>query len=125
VFGYELLFRDGVEDYFYHSDAEAAARNTLDTSVLMGLDTLCDGRQAFINCTGETLFKGYITLLPASYAVVEILKHGGYAIAACWLSRLKLAKNSAPAGRLAFSIFRAISSAGPSFYTLARFPRTK
>jgi c-di-GMP-related signal transduction protein len=74
VFGYELLFRDGVEDYFCHSDAEVAARNTLDTSVLMGLDTLCDGRQAFINCTRETLLKGYITLLPPSHAVVEILK---------------------------------------------------
>jgi c-di-GMP-related signal transduction protein len=97
VFGYELLFRDGVEDYFQSSDPDAASRSTVDTSMLMGLDILCDGRRAFINCTRETLLKDYITLLPPSRTVVEIvgsvpvddlveaacerLKEGGYAIA--------------------------------------------
>jgi c-di-GMP-related signal transduction protein len=74
VFGYELLFRDGVEDYFRHTDADAASRSTLDTSMLMGLDVLCDGRHAFINCTRETLLKDYITLLPPTQAVVEVLE---------------------------------------------------
>ena len=40
VFGYELLFRDGVENYFRATDPDAASRHTLDTSMLMGLDTL-------------------------------------------------------------------------------------
>ena len=44
VLGYELLFRDGVEDYFQGTDADAASRSTVDTSILMGLDILCDGR---------------------------------------------------------------------------------
>ena len=48
VFGYELLFRDGVENYFRSTDPEAASRSTLDTSMLMGLDTLCGGRRAFL-----------------------------------------------------------------------------
>jgi hypothetical protein len=74
VFGYELLFRDGVESYFCPTDPEAASRSTLDTSLLMGLDVLCDGRRAFINCTREMLLKDYITLLPSSQAVVEILE---------------------------------------------------
>jgi EAL and modified HD-GYP domain-containing signal transduction protein len=74
VFGYELLFRDGVADYFRSTDADAASRSTLDTSLLMGLDILCDGRLAFVNCTKETLLKDYITLLPPSQAVVEILE---------------------------------------------------
>jgi c-di-GMP-related signal transduction protein len=74
VFGYELLFRDGVESYFCPSDPEAASRSTLDTSMLMGLDVLCDGRRAFINCTRDMLLKDYITLLPSSQAVVEILE---------------------------------------------------
>ncbi len=74
VFGYELLFRDGVEDYFRHTDADTASRSTLDTSILMGLDVLCDGRRAFINCTRETLLKDYVTLLPAAQVVVEILE---------------------------------------------------
>src|ERR1700692_1348813 len=97
VFGYELLFRDGVEDYFQSKDPDAASRSTVDTSMLMGLDVLCDGRRAFINCTRDTLLKDYVTLLPASHAVVEIvdsvpaddlvkaacirLKAGGYTIA--------------------------------------------
>ena len=74
VFGYELLFRDGVVDFFSNPDADAASRSTLDTSMLMGLDVLCDGRRAFINCTREILLKEYITLLPSEKTVVEILE---------------------------------------------------
>src|SRR6202142_239327 len=74
VFGYELLFRDGVESYFCSSDPEAASRSTLDTSLLMGLDVLCDGRRAFMNCTRDTLIGGLITLLPSHSTVVEILE---------------------------------------------------
>lgn len=73
VFGYELLFRDGVEDYFQSTDPDAASRSTVDTSMLMGLDILCDGRRAFINCTRDTLLKDYVTLLPATKAIAEIL----------------------------------------------------
>lgn len=74
VFGYELLFRNGVDDYFRNADVEAAARSTLNTSMLMGLDVLCDGRRAFINCTREVLLKDYVTLLPSAQTVVEILE---------------------------------------------------
>ena len=74
VFGYELLFRDGVEDFFRHTDADVASRSTLNTAMLLGLDVLCDGRRAFINCTRDILLKDYITLLPSEQAVVEILE---------------------------------------------------
>jgi EAL and modified HD-GYP domain-containing signal transduction protein len=74
VFGYELLFRDGVDEYFHNPDADAASRGTLDTSLLMGLDVLCDGRRAFINCTRDILLKDYITLLPKEQATVEVLE---------------------------------------------------
>lgn len=74
VFGYELLFRDGVEDYFRETDADAASRKTLDTSQQMGLQTLCEGRRAFVNCTREVLLKDYVTLLPSSHTVVEVLE---------------------------------------------------
>lgn len=63
VFGYEILFRNGIEDYF-NADPELAARSTLDSSLLFGINTLCDNRRAFINCTREVLFKDLITLLP-------------------------------------------------------------
>jgi len=74
TFGYELLFRDGVENYFCHGDSEQASRSTLDTSLLMGLDVLSDGRRAFINCTRDVLLKDYITLLPPALAGVEVLE---------------------------------------------------
>ena len=60
VFGYELLFRNGVESYFCAPDSEIASRSTLDTSMLLGLDVLCDGRRAFINCTRDTLLNDAI-----------------------------------------------------------------
>lgn len=39
VFGYELLFRDGLENAF-HGDSNEASRATLDRTLLMGLDVL-------------------------------------------------------------------------------------
>jgi c-di-GMP-related signal transduction protein len=73
VFGYELLFRDGLENTF-HGDVDEASRATLDRSLLMGLDVLCDGRRAFVNCTRDTLMKGLVTLLPSATTVVEVLE---------------------------------------------------
>jgi c-di-GMP-related signal transduction protein len=73
VFGYEILFRNGVENFF-NADPELAARSTLDSSLLFGITTLCDNRRAFVNCTREVLFKDLITLLPPSQAVAEILE---------------------------------------------------
>jgi c-di-GMP-related signal transduction protein len=73
VFGYELLFRDGLENAF-HGDSNEASRATLDRTLLMGLDVLCDGRRAFVNCTRDTLIKGLVTLLPSTTTVVEVLE---------------------------------------------------
>ena len=75
VFGYELLFRNGLENAFNATDADAASRSTLDSSLLMGLDVLCDGKRAFVNCTKDTLIKGLVTLLPSHSTVVEILEN--------------------------------------------------
>lgn len=92
VFGYELLFRDGVENCFRGVDLNAAARTTVDNSMLIGFDVLCGGRRAFINCTREVLLKDYITLLPSGLTVVEVLEDvepDDLIIAAC--QRLKAA----------------------------------
>jgi c-di-GMP-related signal transduction protein len=85
VFGYELLFRDGLENAF-SGDTDEASRATLDRSLLMGLDILCDGRRAFVNCTRDTLIKGLVMLLPSTVTVVEILETvpaDGDVLAAC------------------------------------------
>jgi EAL and modified HD-GYP domain-containing signal transduction protein len=86
IFGYELLFRDGIENFFYSSDPEAASQSILDSSLLMGFDLLCDGRRAFINCTRDVLLKDYVTLLPPSQIVVEVLEDvptDEFVVAAC------------------------------------------
>ena len=72
VYGYELLFRDGVENHFRETDADSASRRTLDTSMQVGLEQLCDSRRGFVNCTREVLLKDYMTLLPPTLAVVEV-----------------------------------------------------
>jgi c-di-GMP-related signal transduction protein len=74
VFGYELLFRNGTDNYFQGSDRETASRSTVETSILIGLDVLCDGRRAFVNCARDVLLKEYVTLLPAKQVIVEILE---------------------------------------------------
>ena len=74
VFGYELLFRDDMENVFHGCDADIASRSTLDSSLLVGLDVLCDGRRAFLNCTRNTLIGGLVTLLPSHSTVVEVLE---------------------------------------------------
>ena len=92
VFGYELLFRNGIEDYFAADDINVAARSTLDSSLLFGLNTLCHNSRAFVNCTLEILLKDLVTLLPPSQTVVEILESvppDDRVVAAC--KRLKTA----------------------------------
>jgi len=74
VFGYELLFRGGLENQFNGADPEHASRSVLDSSLLMGLDVLCDGHLAFLNCTRGALLNEYVTLLPPRQTVVEILE---------------------------------------------------
>jgi len=74
VFGYELLFRDGIADYFSAPDTDAASRSTLDASILLGLDVLCDGRRAFINCTRDLLLNDFLMLLQSDRVVAEILE---------------------------------------------------
>jgi c-di-GMP-related signal transduction protein len=92
VYGYELLFRDGIENFFRATDVEAAARSTLDSTLFMGFDVLCDGQRAFLNCTRDLLLKDGITLLPSPQTVVEVLESvtpDDLVVAAC--ERLKAA----------------------------------
>jgi hypothetical protein len=80
VFGYELLCRGGLENAFSGSDLEAASRATLDSSLLMGLDVLCDGRR----CVSElhTLDANSRTGAAAAFAF-----HGGRNSGECYPRR--------------------------------------
>jgi EAL and modified HD-GYP domain-containing signal transduction protein len=74
VYGYELLFRDGFENFSRFQDPDQAARTTVDTSLLIGLDVLCGASRAFLNCTADSLSCGYLELFLPSQVVVEVLE---------------------------------------------------
>lgn len=92
VLGYELLFRESLEENRFNSDFDGGTRSIIDTLNVMGLDVVCDGRLAFINCTHEMLLKDFFLLLPAEQTVIEIQESvpaDDTVVAAC--DRLKLA----------------------------------
>ncbi len=72
VIGYKLLFRTGVRSFFSGNDSEDTGRSVIDVSTLLGLNTLCDNRLAFISCTRDILLEKYLTLLPSEKVVAEI-----------------------------------------------------
>ena len=97
VLGYELLFRENPDDSHFTADGESATSSVIDTLNVVGLDAVCDGRLAFINCTHQMLLKEFFLLLPPDKVVVAIqenvpadedvigacqrLKHRSYSIA--------------------------------------------
>jgi len=90
--GYELLFRESAEDKHFSSNLENATSSVIDTLNVMGLDMVCDGRLAFINCTHQMLLKEYFLLLPPGKVVVEVQENvpaEDNVIAACLRLRQK------------------------------------
>jgi c-di-GMP-related signal transduction protein len=97
VYGYEILHRSSLENYFVHQHPDVACASMADNLFLFGLDHLTRGHRAFVNCTREFLVRDYPLLLPKDRVVVEVLedvrpeeevvsacrrlKHAGYMIA--------------------------------------------
>ncbi len=73
VFGYELLFRSGLDNSF-SGDPDQATRQMIDNVLLFGLDTLTPSSKAFINCTREALVDRLVTSLPVDLTVLEVLE---------------------------------------------------
>lgn len=74
VYGYELLFRSGLENRYTASDGDAAARDVADNILTIGARTLTAGRKAFLNCTRQFLVNEYATLLSKEETIIEILE---------------------------------------------------
>ena len=73
--GYELLFRDGVDNVFPDIDGDEATSRLIEGSQFnFGLEDLTDNKPAYINFTLETLQEGYPLLLGKEQVVVEILE---------------------------------------------------
>lgn len=74
VFAYELLFRSGIQNSCDVFDPDTASTSVLDTSFLIGLEKLSEGRPVFINCPRNFLLRDYISLFSHEQVVVEILE---------------------------------------------------
>jgi len=75
VFGYELLFRNGAENYFRPVDGDLATKSLISDAVhLHDIESLSDGRKCFINFTRNALLSELYTMLPPPTTVVEILE---------------------------------------------------
>ncbi|MFZ3341404.1 MAG: HDOD domain-containing protein [Terriglobales bacterium] len=86
VTGYELLFRENSDKNHFTSDVDHATGTAIDTLNVVGLDVLCDGRLAFINCTYHMLMKEFFLLLPSDEIVIEIqetVRADATVVAAC------------------------------------------
>ena len=73
IYGYEMLFRDGVEPFFNCDNGDQASSNVMDR-LLFGIKTLTEGRRAFINFTRNRLLDQSAMLLNKDEIVVEVLE---------------------------------------------------
>lgn len=75
VFAYELLFRHGLENCYPGVDGDlATARVITDSFMLLGIDTLTNGKPAFINFTANMIKNEIPTIFPPDLIGVEILE---------------------------------------------------
>jgi len=76
IYGYELLFRDKMSNFFPAVDGDVASSTVLSNSfVTFGIDHITRGRKAFINFTKELLLKKIPTMFPREKIIVEILEN--------------------------------------------------
>ncbi len=76
IFGYELLFRSGLENFFdTNLDQDyASSKMLMDTLLVFGFDELTRGRTVFLNFTKKVLLSDIATLFPKQKVVIELLE---------------------------------------------------
>jgi EAL and modified HD-GYP domain-containing signal transduction protein len=75
LYGYELLYRNSMENAFPNVDEEKATSNMVEGLHLdLGLDRIAADKLAFINFTSASILQGHPALLPCSLVVIEILE---------------------------------------------------
>jgi len=76
IFGYELLFRNSLDNAYNCNDGDQATSDVICNSFFaIGMDNLTGGKRAFINFTENLLIKEIPMLLPKELVVVEILEN--------------------------------------------------
>lgn len=75
VIGYELLYRNGSENFYSNTDGNKATLNVIANSFYtFGIKDITNNKRAFINFTEELIKKEVATILPSSSMVIEILE---------------------------------------------------
>ncbi|WP_395341668.1 EAL and HDOD domain-containing protein [Ningiella sp. W23] len=75
LYGYELLFRNSMENAFPNVDEEKATSKMIEGLYLdLGLDRIASDKLAFINFTKASILEGHPALLPNQEIVVEVLE---------------------------------------------------
>ena len=75
IFGYELLFRDGVDNVFPDIDGDKATSEIVEASKFnIEISDFTANKPAFINFTLDTLEKGLPEILDPSEVIVEIVE---------------------------------------------------
>ncbi|MFC1866741.1 EAL and HDOD domain-containing protein [Thermodesulfobacteriota bacterium] len=75
IFGYELLFREGMSNFFSGIDGNIATSNVLSNSFFsIGIEKITGKGLAFINFTQDLLLEQAPLLFPSEKLVVEILE---------------------------------------------------
>ena len=73
--GYELLFRDSLDNYFPDIDGDIASSTLLSNSFFsIGIEKLTGGKMAFVNFTRDLLHKQFPTLFAPKLLVSELLE---------------------------------------------------
>ncbi|MFH1998838.1 MAG: EAL domain-containing protein, partial [Planctomycetota bacterium] len=75
IYGYELLFRSGLDNVFSHIDGDEATSTVISNSFFnLGFSNITQGKKATVNFTRNVLIGNYAQLLPKEILVVEILE---------------------------------------------------
>ncbi|THB72427.1 MAG: HDOD domain-containing protein [Desulfobacteraceae bacterium] len=75
VYGYELLFRDGLKNAFPDIDGDVATLNVLsNTFFSFELKEILQNRPGFINFTRDLLLKKTPRLFPREHVIIEVLE---------------------------------------------------
>ncbi|MHB1397626.1 MAG: EAL and HDOD domain-containing protein [Trichloromonadaceae bacterium] len=75
IYGYELLFRSGLDNFFDYSDADRACSRVIANSFLLfSIEEMAGGARAFLNFTRHVLVHDFGSVLPRDYTVVEVLE---------------------------------------------------
>lgn len=75
IFAYQLLFRNSLDNYFDGSDLDDASSNVIASSFLLfSIEEMTDNTLACLKATHNTIKSGYVSALPPSSVIVDILQ---------------------------------------------------